>query len=44
MRNIHNQNVAESAHYIIIFYTQELGTRFGNILFRTFEASASPLN
>ena len=26
MKNIHNQNVAELAHYIIVFYTQELGT------------------
>ena len=23
MKNIHNQNVAELAHYIIVFYTQE---------------------
>ena len=30
MKNIHNQNVAELAHYIIVFYTQELGTCFGN--------------
>ena len=26
MKNIHNQNVAELAHYIKVFYTQELGT------------------
>ena len=25
MRNIHNQNVAELAHWIIIFYMQDLG-------------------
>ena len=24
MKNIHNQNVAELAQYIIVFYTQEL--------------------
>ena len=30
MKNIHNQNVAELAHYIIVFYTQELGTCFGD--------------
>ena len=30
MRNIHNQNVAELAHYIIVFYTQESGTCFGD--------------
>ena len=29
MKNIHNQNVAELAHYIIVFYTQEF-TYFGN--------------
>ena len=28
-KNIHNQNLAELAHYIIVFYTQWLGTRFG---------------
>ena len=26
MRNIFNQNVAELAHYLIVFYRQELGT------------------
>ena len=26
MKNIHNQNVAELVHYIIVFYTQESGT------------------
>ena len=26
MKNIHNQNVAELAHYLIVFYTQGLGT------------------
>ena len=31
MRDIHNQNVAELAHCIIVFYTQELGTCFGDI-------------
>ena len=30
MRNINNQNVAELAHYIIVFYAQGLGTCFGN--------------
>ena len=31
MTNIHNnQNVAELAHYTIVFYTQGLGTCFGN--------------
>ena len=25
MKNIHNQNVGELAHYIIVFYTQESG-------------------
>ena len=28
MKNIHNQNVAELAQYIIVFYTQESGTCF----------------
>ena len=30
MKNFHNQNVAELAHYIIVFYTEELGTCFGH--------------
>ena len=30
MKNIHNQNMAELAHYIIVFYTQRLGICFGN--------------
>ena len=30
MKNIHNQNVAELAHYIIVFYMQGLGTCFGD--------------
>ena len=30
MTNIHNQNVVELAHYIIVFYIQELGTCFGD--------------
>ena len=30
MKNIHNQNVAELAHYIIVFYTQKSGTRFSD--------------
>ena len=30
MKNIHNQNVAELAHYIIVFYKQGLGACFGN--------------
>ena len=30
MKNICNQNVAELAHYIIIFYTLGLGTCFDN--------------
>ena len=30
MKNILNQNVAELVHYIIVFYTQELGTCFGD--------------
>ena len=29
MRNIYNQNKTELAHYIIVFYTQGLGTCFG---------------
>ena len=28
MKNIYNQNEAGVAHYIIVFYTQELGTCF----------------
>ena len=31
MRNIHVQHVAKLSHYIIVFYTQELGTCFGNV-------------
>ena len=49
--NIHNQNVAELVHYIIVFCTQGLGTCFGDteilvwhLFFRNFEATASPLN
>ena len=30
MKNIHNQNVVELVHYIIVFYTQESGTCFGD--------------
>ena len=30
MKNIHNQNVAELTHYIIVFYMQESGTSFGD--------------
>ena len=30
MKTIHNQNVVELAHYIIVFYTQESGTYFGD--------------
>ena len=30
MKNIQNQNVAELAHYIIVFYTQESVTCFGD--------------
>ena len=30
MTNIHNQNVAKLAHYIIVFYAQKLGTYFGD--------------
>ena len=30
MRNIHNQNLAELAHYIIVFNMQELGRCFGD--------------
>ena len=30
MKNIRNQNVAELVHYIIVFYTQGLGTCFGD--------------
>ena len=30
MKNIHNQNVAELVQYIIVFYTQGLGTCFGD--------------
>ena len=29
MKNIQNQNVAELARYIIVFYTQESATCFG---------------
>ena len=51
MKNIHNQNVAELAHYIIVFYTQGLGTCLGrtgilvyHLFFGNSEAVASPLN
>ena len=55
MKNIHNQNLAELAHYIIliVYYRQGLGTCFGDtgilaqhlfVFFFTFEAIASPLN
>ena len=30
MKNIHNQNVTELAHYVIVLYTQGLGTCFGD--------------
>ena len=30
VKNIPNQNVAELAHYLIVFYTQKSGTYFGN--------------
>ena len=30
MKNIHDENVGELAHYIKVFYTQELGTCFGD--------------
>ena len=30
MKNIHNQNVAELSHYIIVFYTQRLSTCFAD--------------
>ena len=30
MKNIHNQNVVKLAHYIIVLYTQGLGTCFGD--------------
>ena len=30
MRNFHNQNVVILAHYIIAFFTQRLGTCFGD--------------
>ena len=49
MKNIHN--VAELAHYIIVFYTQGLGTCLGrtgilvyHLFFGNSEAVASPLN
>ena len=29
VKSIHNENVAELAHYMIVFYTQGLGTCFG---------------
>ena len=32
MRNVYDQNVAELAYCIIVFYTQELGTWLGDIL------------
>ena len=28
MRNIHNRKAAKLAHYIIVFYAQELGSNF----------------
>ena len=28
MKNIHNQNLAELAHCVVVFYAQELGTCF----------------
>ena len=31
MKNIHNQNMAELVHYIIVFSTQGLGTCFGKV-------------
>ena len=30
IKNIHDQNVVELAHYIIVFYTQGVGTCFGD--------------
>ena len=30
MKNIHNQNMAELAHFMIVLYTQELSTCFGD--------------
>ena len=30
MKNTHNQNVSELAHYITVFYKQGLGTCFGD--------------
>ena len=51
MKNIHNQNRAEIAHYIIVFYMQGLGTCYGNtgilvshLFFFQLEAIVSPLN
>ena len=51
MKNIHNQNVAELAHYIIVLYAgvryllwQYRNFSLAFIFFRTFEAIASPLN
>ena len=51
MKNIHNQDVAELAHYIIVFYTQGLGLGlaiqefyFSIYFFRAFEAIAFLLN
>ena len=51
MKNIHNQDVAELVHYIIVFYTQGLGLGlaiqefyFSIYFFRAFEAIAFLLN
>ena len=30
MKSIHNQNMTELVHYIIVFYTQGLGTCIGD--------------
>ena len=51
MRNMHNQNVAELVHYIIVFYTQVQGPalviqelQFSIYFFQDFEVITSPLN
>ena len=52
MRNIHNQNVAELMHCIIVFYMQDSETCFADtgicicvlVLLKPYPSLASPLN
>ena len=44
MKNIHNQNVAELVHYIIVFYTQGLGTWFSLAFILLVLLKQSPLH